>query len=526
MKPTNRRPVPALKAQIEPMGRWSSILLFAILFIAINIIPVSVRAQFTSKNGISSVVTTEQVRAELIAYAPQGIDLNASAASSNPVWVGLQLTHQPQWHTYWKNSGDSGQPTTLEWTLPVGVMASDIAWPLPKKIPIADLANYGYEGAVLLPVQLTFTPGFKPPLLATDIDITLKAAWLACKRECIPQEGEFTLKLPIKSSTALHTKAFQAAFDAQPKDLTRSESGTSGATGTSGSSGTSSQIQISGNALQFTIAGLPTGLHGKTLELFPETSEVIETAANPTQSWQGAVWQATVPLSNQRTASPARMPVVLIVDVNGLRQGYRTDLAVNGSWPATATAAGVSPALQSALNNNASSTTNTTTNSTTLWTALIGALLGGLILNLMPCVFPVLAIKVVGFTRHASDRRAHAISGMAYTAGVVLSFVALGALMLALRAAGVGLGWGFQLQSPLVVAVLAALFTVIGLNLSGMFEFGSVLPSGLASLQASHPVVDSFLTGVLAVAVASPCTAPFMGASLGFAIGLPAWKHC
>jgi thiol:disulfide interchange protein DsbD len=147
---------------------------------------------------------------------------------------------------------------------------------------------------------------------------------------------------------------------------------------------------------------------------------------------------------------------------------------------------------------------------------------GGLILNLMPCVFPVLAIKVVGFTQHADDRRGHRIAGLAYTAGVVVSFLALGAAMLALRAAGEQLGWGFQLQSPAVVAVLAALFTLIALNLAGVFEFGSFLPSSVASLEAKHPVLNSFLTGVLATAIASPCTAPFMGASLGLAISLPA----
>jgi thiol:disulfide interchange protein len=137
-------------------------------------------------------------------------------------------------------------------------------------------------------------------------------------------------------------------------------------------------------------------------------------------------------------------------------------------------------------------------------------------------VFPVLAIKVVGFTRHAQDRRAHRLSGLAYTAGVVLSFIALGTLMLGLRAAGEAIGWGFQLQSPAVVASLAALFTLIALNLAGVFEFGRFLPSSVASLQARHPVADSFLTGVLAVAVASPCTAPFMGASLGLTATLPA----
>jgi thiol:disulfide interchange protein DsbD len=144
-----------------------------------------------------------------------------------------------------------------------------------------------------------------------------------------------------------------------------------------------------------------------------------------------------------------------------------------------------------------------------------------MILNLMPCVFPVLAIKVVGFTQHANDRRGHRISGLAYTAGVVASFAALGAVMLALRAAGEQLGWGFQLQSPVVVAALAALFTLIALNLAGVFEFGSMLPSSIATLEARHPVANAFLTGVLAVAVASPCTAPFMGASLGLAISLP-----
>ena len=155
---------------------------------------------------------------------------------------------------------------------------------------------------------------------------------------------------------------------------------------------------------------------------------------------------------------------------------------------------------------------------------MLGALLGGLILNLMPCVFPVLAIKVLSFTRHAQDTRRHRLSGLAYTAGVLLSFLALGLLLLGLRTAGEGLGWGFQLQNPVVVAGLAALFTLIGLNLAGVFEFGQFMPSSLASLQARHPVLDALLSGVLAVAVASPCTAPFMGASLGLAITLPAWQ--
>ncbi|HPH14025.1 MAG TPA: thioredoxin family protein [Burkholderiaceae bacterium] len=488
--------------------RHSLRIFFAAVFIAACAISTGSNAQFGTDSGAKSVVVTEQVRAELMAHAPQGVGPD----SANLMWVGLQLAHKPEWHTYWKNSGDSGQPTQLQWTLPAGVTAGDIAWPLPKKIPIGTLANYGFEGTVLLPVPLTISPAFKAPLLSGDIEVKLKAAWLVCKKECIPEEGEFSLKIPVKGSTALNAGVFQAAFDAQPKAL-------AGAAGAS----PNSNVTIDGATIRMTVAGLPTTLQGKTLDVFPETPEVIETAAVPVQSWQGAVWTATLPLSSQRLNSPAVMPVVLATDVSGQRQGYRAELAVAGTWPAVAPVAGVSPALQSALNSNAAGLpAQPSAPSLTFWAALIGALLGGLILNLMPCVFPVLAIKVVGFTRHADDKRAHAISGLAYTAGVVVSFVALGALMLGLRAAGEGLGWGFQLQSPAVVAVLAALFTVIGLNLLGVFEFGNVLPSGMATLQAKHPAVDSFLSGVLAVAVASPCTAPFMGASLGYAIGLPA----
>jgi thiol:disulfide interchange protein len=453
------------------------------LFLALAVLAASASAQ-----PGKSVVTTERVRAELLAHAPQGVE------PGQPVWIGLQLEHQPEWHTYWKNSGDSGLPTQLTWTLPPGLVAGDIAWPVPKKIPIGNLANYGYEGKVLLPVPVTVTPDFKPPLFG-DVEIRLKAAWLVCKKECIPEDGEFRLKLPVRSTTALHAGAFQASFDAQPRALR--EAG---------------EARIDGQTLQVRVPGLPPAVQGKTLEFFPETGEVIETGARWTQAWQGAVWTASVPISPQRAQSPAVMPIVVAAGT----EGWRSEAKVSGTWPQGAAPTGVSPALEAALRSNAAPAA-----STSLLAALLGALLGGLILNLMPCVFPVLAIKVVGFTRHADDRHGHRVSGLAYAAGVIVSFVALGALMLALRAAGEQLGWGFQLQSPVVVAVLAALFTLIGLNLAGVFEFGAVLPSSVATLEARHPVANSFLTGVLAVAVASPCTAPFMGASLGLAISLP-----
>jgi DsbC/DsbD-like thiol-disulfide interchange protein/cytochrome c biogenesis protein CcdA len=509
--------------------RTSIKLLLAINLIALQAINTPANAQNTAQNGTQigltstnkSVLTTERVRAELLAHAPQGVTAsNDDKITPNTVWVGLQLAHQPKWHTYWKNSGDSGLPTQLTWTLPVGVMAGDIAWPAPQKIKIGSLTNFGYEGTVLLAVPLTITPAFKPSLLNSNLDIKLKAQWLICKEECIPEEGEFALSLPTKGSTAINAAAFETAFKAQPKPVVA----------TAGAGIPASRALIDGHELKFELQGLPAELRGKTLDFYPETAEVLENSAinsgTSKQEWQGAVWRASLPLSSQRSQSPEIMPVVL----KSGDQAWRAEVAVQGVWPKVADVATVSPGLAAALAENKVAAASVSPNanltaapvSLTLLAALLGALLGGMILNLMPCVFPILALKVVSFTKHASDNQAHRRSGVAYAAGVVLSFVALGALFLALRAAGEQLGWGFQLQNPVVVAGLAVLFTVLGLNLAGVFEFGNVLPYSVATARAKNPTVDSFLSGVLAVAIASPCTAPFMGASLGFALGLPA----
>ena len=505
---------------MNAMRRFSTPLIAAI-FIAASAWWTCAAAQ---NNTQSEVVRTDQVQAKLLAHAPQGVPIGQTpeAAAAQPVWVGLQITHAPEWHTYWKNAGDSGMPTELQWTLPPGVMAGDIAWPLPKKIPIGHLANYGYEGTVLLPVPLIITPEYKPGVLADALDVKLKATWLVCRKECIPQDGEFALKIPLRSSTALNGAAFDAALKSQPADVAGAHQ---------------VALKDDGKRLAVRVAGLPADVRGQPLELFPESPGAVVTAATPakpgepvgarswSQHWDGDVWTADVPVSPERADSPEKMTLVLVAG----ERGWRAEAPVAGAWPALALPAGVSPALEAALKANANAGANapppaapTAVPATTFVWALLGALIGGLVLNLMPCVFPVLAIKVLGFTQHADDRRAHRTSGLAYTAGVVLSFLALGALMLALRAAGQQLGWGFQLQSPAVVAALTVLFTVIGLNLAGVFEFGSFLPSRLATLEARNPVANSFLTGMLAVAVASPCTAPFMGASLGLAVGLPA----
>ena len=473
-------------------------------------------AQILSKNSapngaVTAVVQTDQVRAELVAHAPDGV------GAGKTVWLGLQIQHQPQWHTYWKNPGDSGLPTILQWTLPAGVVAADIAWPTPHRIAIGSLANYGFDGTVLLPVPLTIDKSFQPPASGM-LDIRLTASWLVCRQECIPQEGNFVLHVPVQGSTASHGADFDAARAASPQPLSGS-----------------AQAQVSGDALVLTVTGLPAGWSGRALQAFPETANVTEPVSSPqtadavantaaapklgTQTWNNGVWTGHFPLSAQRESAPDTLPVVLALGA----QSLRTVAAVSGTWPALG-ASGTPQAVSISATTARAPVVSNASNGWSAWgLALVAAVLGGLILNLMPCVLPVLAIKVLGFARHSEHSRgSQRAQGLAYTLGVVLSFMALGGLMLGLRASGEQLGWGFQLQSPAVVAVLATLFTLLGLNLAGVFEIGSILPHRLASLQARHPVVDAFLSGVLAVAIASPCTAPFMGASLGYAISLPA----
>jgi thiol:disulfide interchange protein/DsbC/DsbD-like thiol-disulfide interchange protein len=456
-----------------------------------------------------SVVTTPQVRAELVAHAPQGL------APGKTMWLGLRLEHAEHWHTYWKNSGDSGMSTTLAWTLPTGATAGEIDWPRPTRLPIGPLLNYGYEHTVLLPVPLQLQSAPAPSTLR----VQLRAEWLVCKVECIPQSGEFALDLPAQAATAAHAVDFERALADRP----------------AGDAAVRAQARVDGDALALQVRGLPAAWRGREAVLFPELGGVIEHAAPVQQQWQGEVWQARWPLSAQRSESPAVLP--LVMEVAGGGRALRIEAAVAGGWPggpssaAMTVAGGTVPAAGAVAGTTASATGAaagpTAAGAAALAgvgfaTALLFALLGGAILNLMPCVFPVLSLKVLAVAQHAHDARARWTGALAYTAGVVLSFVALAGLLLALRAGGEQLGWGFQLQSPGFVAALALLFTLIGLNLAGVFEFGSVLPSGVATLRARHPAVDALLTGVLAVAVASPCTAPFMGAALGAALAWPA----
>ena len=452
----------------------------------------------TSAWSQGPVVTTPQVRAELVAHAPHGVQ------AGQALWVGLLLQHQPGWHTYWRNPGDSGLPTQLDWHLPAGAQAGAISWPLPHKLRAGSLTNYGYDREVLLAVPLTLSQNFKA---SATLEIALHANWLVCRLECIPQEGDFRLSLPTSTSHAPMSGAFDAVLAQQPRTVNLIKPQVN------------FDIQNQTQFITLQVRDLPPALQGHRLAVFPETAEILESSADQhplaSQSWQGAVWSARLPLSGLRQTAPQTLPLLLVDGQGPSQQGFSLAIALQQDWPAlpdgpvasSAPAAWPDQPLDVGLWGFA--------------LALAGAFVGGMILNLMPCVLPILAIKVLSFAQHSRQHRAHRIAGLAYTAGVVLSFLLLGMGVLALRAAGEQLGWGFQLQSPWVVSALAVLFTLIALNLWGLFELRQVLPSTWLSLQASHPAIDALLSGVLAVAIASPCTAPFMGASLGLAMTLP-----
>jgi thiol:disulfide interchange protein/DsbC/DsbD-like thiol-disulfide interchange protein len=461
----------------------------------------------------SAVVCTDQVRAELIAHAPEGV------APGKTVWLGLLIEHQPHWHTYWKNPGDSGLPTRLEWKLPAGLAAGEIDWPRPHRMPVGPLVNYGFEGRLLLPVPVTVSAA----PLGANVDIAVRADWLVCKEVCIPESGEFKLKLPVQAATAANGTLFEDTLARRPAALP----------------GAKTEARIDGSSIALRVAGLPAAWRGQVLEYYAADAGVIEHAAKPEQRWEGEQLVMRVPLSPQRSESPARLQAVLAAP--GDRAGVQIAFGLAGGWPAAAAGAAAPPgagADPSAPGGAATATVSATTGAAaaaapaadagnigatpvSLQMAFILAFAGGVLLNLMPCVFPVLSLKVLGFAAHAHQRRTLVAGGLAYSAGVIGSFVGLAGLLLMLRAAGAGMGWGFQLQSPPFVAGLAILFMLIGLNLAGVFEFAKFAPNSACTAHLKRPIADHALTGVLAVLIASPCTAPFMGGALGMALTQP-----
>lgn len=440
-------------------------------------------------------VRTPHVEAELVAQ-------RTALVPGGDTVVALRLKLAKGWHTYWRNAGDSGLPTTLAWTLPPGVTAGPLEWLPPQLLPVGPLVNYGYEGEVLHPVHLTVAA----PLSAGEpVTLNARAEWLVCRETCIPEGADLTLSLLV-AATASDDPTWGApiarALAQMPRPLT-------GWTATATAAGTQVKLRLQPPAGTTADVG--------TLRFFPYDDGRIEPSGEQTLTRDGNTWTLALPVAYQLDPKFTRLTGLLQASVGlGDARAATLDIPLAGSVTAGPKPGdGPVPTTQQLLTPPANMAGNGTM---TIGAALLFALLGGILLNLMPCVFPVLSLKVLGFAQRHDDRATLRLEAMAFAAGTVLTFVALAGVLLALRAAGAQLGWGFQLQSPVVITALALLFFVLGLNLAGVFEFGQFAPSGVRDWQSKNRTLDAFGSGVLAVVIASPCTAPFMGAALGFAL--------
>lgn len=410
-----------------------------------------------------------------------------AVAPGQPFRIALRQRLAPGWHTYWSNPGDAGAPPEMTLSLPEGAEAGPLGFPTPERIPYGPLVNFGYEGEVLFP--LTVTP---PATLRPGEAFTLEAnaSWLVCEKICIPEEGVFRLTLPV-SGTAVPAAATAELMRRAEAALPR-PSPFPVSLGFEGTRG----------AIALTAEPLAPGSVREAF-FFPAEWGLLDNAApQPMVLREGAL---TLGLTRGMGGVPGTVEgIVAITDAAGVRSGYLVS-AAPGAMPALPASA-LAPAAPLL----------------TLWQAIGFALLGGLILNLMPCVFPILAMKAMALARLGGAARAevrgHAV---AYTVGVVVSFLALGGALVALKAAGVAAGWGFQFTAPAFVAVLAWLMLAVGLNLSGVYAVSG--PVGIGQEAAARGGrTGAFFTGVLAVIVATPCTAPFMAAAIGAAFAMPA----
>jgi len=432
-------------------------------------------------------VRAERLQAEL---APR-----SAAAPGATVYIALHQIIDAGWHTYWRNPGDSGQATTITWILPKGWSAGDIVWPLPQKLPTGPLMDYGYTGSVFLPVPIQVP---KSARAGTTAHISAEAHFLVCQEVCIPADAKLELDLPILAGTPAPDPKFgadvAAALAAAPKD-----------------GGLAAVFAASADALKLAVTG--PALRGQPVSdayFFPYDGSVIDHAKH--QNAERGPDGLTLTLAPGLAFQPGGKPLPTFSGVLALGgKGY----VVNASPDPL-------PAGASGLGSGASETAPSGQGAGMgLVTAIVFAFLGGLVLNLMPCVFPVLSIKAASLASHREKPGAARAQGLVFMLGVVVSFLVLAGALIAAKAAGQAVGWGFQLQSPGVVAALALVLFAAGLNLSGVFELGTSAQGAGAGLAARPDLWGAAFTGVLAVVVAAPCTAPFMAGAIGWAFTQP-----
>ena len=413
------------------------------------------------------------------------IPATTSVEPGGVLTVALRLLPDEHWHTYWKNPGDSGLATRIAWELPDGFEAGPILWPTPTRIDVGPLANYGYEGEVLLLTDIQV-----PRSLPATVPIRARASWLVCEEICIPGDADFALTLPVGP--------------AKPNPLWIARIDQTRAALPSASDGMQVRAQLVGGRewiLSLPRSAMPTNAG---LRFFPDHDGWIEYA------------------SKQRlyeSNGEVHLRFAAASDA-GAKQGPLTGLLVaSPAFASGASAAEISPSVTVVDSAPPPPVPGPEPGHLTTLVALAFAFVGGVILNLMPCVFPVVGIKVLTFVENSrsspASLRAH---GLLFGLGVLVSFWIIAGVLLGLRAGGASLGWGYQLQSPLMVAALAMLFFVLALNMSGVFEWGTRAQQLAGSVRANSGYADAFVSGVIATLVATPCTAPFMGAALGFAV--------
>jgi thiol:disulfide interchange protein DsbD len=444
-------------------------------------------ALFFSGFAAAAPVDTGHLTAELVS-ATQGVQPGQTAQ------IALRQQIQKGWHTYWRNAGDSGEATKVTWTLPAGYAASDFTWPTPHRLPIGPLVNYGYEDQVILPVQLTVPADAKP---GSSVTLKGKAEFLVCADVCIPESADLTLTLPVTEgpppADPLWGPRIAQTLAAAPKPA-----------------GLAGAFQKTDAGLKLAITGAPLkGADVSDAYFFPFSGTVIDHAKpQPIERGPEGLTLTLAPgYGFQSPTPPQEMAGVLVAS----GKAYEVT-ATAGPLPATAAGLGPPPAKTAAMAGGAN---------LGLLPAAALALLGGLILNLMPCVFPVLAMKAASLAGHGGAHGDARQQGLAFGGGVLVTFLVLAGGLIALRAAGSEVGWGFQLQDPTVVAVLALVMLAVALNLSGLFEVGTSLQGVGSGLAGRGGVTGAFFTGVLAVVVAAPCTAPFMGPAIGWALTQP-----
>ena len=434
--------------------------------------------------------------------------------------VALRITMEPGWHTYWTNPGDAGLPLAAQWRLPAGVTVSRLQFPTPHLLPQPPLMSYGYEREVLVLADVAVSstiPIGTALTLAADVD------FLVCADVCLPASGhvEWTTRAVSESSPSRYAPAIAATRAHLVKDAA------------------DWSVTAWRDGSRIVVRALPPAIRaaGATLPrpyLIPDSTRVLAHAAAQRAAWAGDTLILSLTPDPLTRDSVVTFSGVLLNDVDAPTTGFHVNVRIEPKSPAGAahllalvratgaltTGGAPTVAKAAAASSQRALTDATAAADIGVVLAMLLAFVGGLILNLMPCVFPVLSIKILAFVERGGDDDAGAVGrrhAMVFTAGVLTTFWALAGVLLALRAGGAQLGWGFQLQSPAMVTVLALVVFALALNLSGVFTMGMSL-TRLGAVGAGERYSDSFLTGLLAVIVATPCTAPFMGAALGYAL--------